>query len=624
MLLGVSRSPNAGGVAGTNGGSFSSGPVHAVDLPQRRQVEQSRHLDDVAGMDVELAQAAARACSRSCRRRPRGEPVSRSGDARAPVPAPGADPRREAPDPALGHATVAADVRAQAAAGGAEGLGPSCAMQQRVACKLQWPRLQVSFLPAAHQPATRRLQMQLTARRCRQLQRRWLPLLPKAAPLFCRPHRPRPTSRGPAHVAAAPLLAASSGPDATVHTATEQAAAFLALPTAERLELAPLAEPTVAADTRHQQQQCRSHSQPQQWCRQPCQVPISPLLLFSADRDEGRTSNRAHFPDVHLCTIAHTAVERLLPMRVPSSSCCSDGTGQQTIWGLELGNLAPTLPAASNTARRLGSRLPPPPTRLPRPCASATAAPPPLPARQAGAAPQAASPQLPPPPPATPQPGQAAQCGLPPIPPQQAPAPHSTAGLLQLLLRDPPPAGQQQPRALRLGVRLLLASAAAGHRLLRQPAVQGVLRRELRRRRRERPCRGALLQQLLGSRQLPQAEHPVCRPGAHPRPQSQPPRRRQRLQCRQKQLLRGSPPQRPRFPAALAAAGQPGHGRRRFWNASAGCAGRAAAATGAAASRLARSRFLARHGVIAAGECSQVQVASQEGGSHGCSAIACS
>ena len=56
MLLGVSRSPNAGGVAGTNGGSFSAGPVHAVDLPQRRQVEQPGHLDDVAGMDVELAQ----------------------------------------------------------------------------------------------------------------------------------------------------------------------------------------------------------------------------------------------------------------------------------------------------------------------------------------------------------------------------------------------------------------------------------------------------------------------------------------------------------------------------------------------------------------------------------------
>ena len=32
------------------------GPVDAVDLPQRRQVEQSGHLDDVAGVDVEFAQ----------------------------------------------------------------------------------------------------------------------------------------------------------------------------------------------------------------------------------------------------------------------------------------------------------------------------------------------------------------------------------------------------------------------------------------------------------------------------------------------------------------------------------------------------------------------------------------
>ena len=32
------------------------GPVDAVDLPQRRQVEQPGHLDDVAGVDVELAQ----------------------------------------------------------------------------------------------------------------------------------------------------------------------------------------------------------------------------------------------------------------------------------------------------------------------------------------------------------------------------------------------------------------------------------------------------------------------------------------------------------------------------------------------------------------------------------------
>ena len=32
------------------------GPVDAVDLPQRRQVEQSGYLDDVAGVDVELAQ----------------------------------------------------------------------------------------------------------------------------------------------------------------------------------------------------------------------------------------------------------------------------------------------------------------------------------------------------------------------------------------------------------------------------------------------------------------------------------------------------------------------------------------------------------------------------------------
>ncbi len=55
-LLGVSPSANAGWVAGTNGGSFSAGPVDAVDLPQRGQVEQAGHLDDVAGIDVELAQ----------------------------------------------------------------------------------------------------------------------------------------------------------------------------------------------------------------------------------------------------------------------------------------------------------------------------------------------------------------------------------------------------------------------------------------------------------------------------------------------------------------------------------------------------------------------------------------
>ncbi len=32
------------------------GPVHAVDLPQRRQVQQSGDLDDVAGIDIEFAQ----------------------------------------------------------------------------------------------------------------------------------------------------------------------------------------------------------------------------------------------------------------------------------------------------------------------------------------------------------------------------------------------------------------------------------------------------------------------------------------------------------------------------------------------------------------------------------------
>ena len=43
-------------MAGTNGGSFSSGPVDAVDLPQRRKIQQPRHLDDVTGVHVELAQ----------------------------------------------------------------------------------------------------------------------------------------------------------------------------------------------------------------------------------------------------------------------------------------------------------------------------------------------------------------------------------------------------------------------------------------------------------------------------------------------------------------------------------------------------------------------------------------
>ena len=55
-LFGVSRSPNAGWVAGTNGGVLERRPVDAVDLPEARQVEQAGHLDHVARSDVELAQ----------------------------------------------------------------------------------------------------------------------------------------------------------------------------------------------------------------------------------------------------------------------------------------------------------------------------------------------------------------------------------------------------------------------------------------------------------------------------------------------------------------------------------------------------------------------------------------
>ena len=55
-LLGVSRSPNAGCVAGTNGASLRCRAVDRVHLPQARQVQQSGYLDDVAGIDVEFAQ----------------------------------------------------------------------------------------------------------------------------------------------------------------------------------------------------------------------------------------------------------------------------------------------------------------------------------------------------------------------------------------------------------------------------------------------------------------------------------------------------------------------------------------------------------------------------------------
>ncbi len=48
------------GEGGAGGGNerrvLERRPVDAVDLPQRRQVEQPRHLDDVTGMHVEFAQ----------------------------------------------------------------------------------------------------------------------------------------------------------------------------------------------------------------------------------------------------------------------------------------------------------------------------------------------------------------------------------------------------------------------------------------------------------------------------------------------------------------------------------------------------------------------------------------
>ena len=46
-----------GGTGGRNEDRvFERRPVHAVDLPQRRQVEQPRYFDDIAGIHVEFAQ----------------------------------------------------------------------------------------------------------------------------------------------------------------------------------------------------------------------------------------------------------------------------------------------------------------------------------------------------------------------------------------------------------------------------------------------------------------------------------------------------------------------------------------------------------------------------------------
>ncbi len=56
MLLGVSRSPNAGGGGGNERPILERGPVDAVDLPQRREIQQPGNFDDISGRDVEFTQ----------------------------------------------------------------------------------------------------------------------------------------------------------------------------------------------------------------------------------------------------------------------------------------------------------------------------------------------------------------------------------------------------------------------------------------------------------------------------------------------------------------------------------------------------------------------------------------